>query len=276
MRLTNTDRKRGTYARTGDSERLWHFTGATQLAGALTLARFARLAYANNRLLKATLAARTNLVDVTIIRSRNAVAWHALEADSNHAVIAICGSNDSLDWVHDLDAGQLPYRGGHVHRGFLEHAGYLWHGIENAVEPSRTYHITGHSLGGATAQIVAAELSDHIGAHVGSVSTFGAPRCFSPTAAAALSTMPIRRYVNTGDLVPSVPPRFWGRGFNHAGLSFYLSRQGEVYTERRLWLRRFLESQVARFGRRFVSSWHWAKVNHSILEYERRLEACVQ
>ncbi len=63
-----------------------------------------------------------------------------------------------LDWLGDLDAflvagADLP---GLVHQGFLGALDALWPDVANAITPGKTLYFTGHSKGGAIANLAAA------------------------------------------------------------------------------------------------------------------------
>lgn len=87
--------------------------------------------------------------------------------------------------------------------------------------------VTGHSLGGALADVFAANYQAETGRAL-SVITFAALRTFSRESAAALQqTLGEHkiRIVRRGDFAPSYPPR--NLGFEHFGTVFELS-QGSV------------------------------------------------
>jgi hypothetical protein len=84
--------------------------------------------------------------------------------------------------------------------------------------------VTGHSLGGALADVFAANYLAETGRSL-SVITFAAPRTFSREAATQLQqTLGDKkiRIVRRGDFAPSYPPR--NAGFEHFGSVFELSQ----------------------------------------------------
>lgn len=104
--------------------------------------------------------------------------------------------------------------------------------------PLEALYITGHSLGGAMAVILASMLvmSDNpayqeIGAKLRAVYTFGQPMVGTPDFAASAAekfsdaNVPVLRYVFKKDPVPLLPPRAVG-DFAHFGQEYRLGRHG--------------------------------------------------
>lgn len=99
--------------------------------------------------------------------------------------------------------------------------------------------VTGHSLGGALAQLAAFYLgrdlfsdSDKLAA----VYTFGSPRVFGSDQAKHLenvSPYPHFRIVNGADLVPRVPPLMFN--FRHTGRNVYIERNGGIRKDPSWW-----------------------------------------
>nr|WP_231372065.1 MULTISPECIES: lipase family protein [unclassified Thioalkalivibrio] len=92
--------------------------------------------------------------------------------------------------------------------------------------------VTGHSLGGALAQLAAFYLHRDLfgdGGQLAAVYTFGSPRVFGAEQARHLeraSPYPHFRIVNGADLVPRVPPVVIG--FRHTGCNVYIERNGDI------------------------------------------------
>ncbi|CDK24373.1 unnamed protein product [Kuraishia capsulata CBS 1993] len=85
-----------------------------------------------------------------------------------------------------------------------------------------TVEVTGHSMGGAVALLCAIEF-DLVGMQVG-VTTFSAPRTFSPKLARFVDSRFVhRRVVHGGDIVPYVPPR---PIYGHSGTEMYVAKKG--------------------------------------------------
>lgn len=143
-------------------------------------------------------------------------------------VVAIPGTHNLVDWLADLSA--WPWRFavvGLCHDGFGKDAEALWAVIKPLLPADKLITFTGHSLGGARAQIFAAY-------HVAEsprrcrVVTFGAPRVvfflnrvFARLIAGTLESV---FYERRGDIVTDVPPR----GFLHPALGVPIGAEVET------------------------------------------------
>jgi len=92
-----------------------------------------------------------------------------------------------------------------LHQGFSEAAKAIYDDIIPHLNQNLTITITGHSLGGAIAVILAMYL-DSAHYSVDSVITFGQPKVTNVAGAAAFKHLHLIRVVTTLDLVPVVPP----------------------------------------------------------------------
>jgi hypothetical protein len=135
------------------------------------------------------------------------------------AVLAFRGTANSEDWGINLDALRMPlpgYRNVWVHSGFWTAFQAQRKEIEKAlathVPPGLGLYITGHSLGGALAQIASAALERDT---LAACYTFGSPRVGTVKFDREVKC-PHYRLVNHWDLVPGVPPPTpWG--YQHSG-----------------------------------------------------------
>ncbi|WP_334128264.1 lipase family protein [Sneathiella sp.] len=118
---------------------------------------------------------------------------------------------------------------GSVHSGFNAGAIALADPIRNALEKYRhrgPLYFTGHSLGGALAQLVQWRLS-----HEDDIATysFGSPRVGDGLYALNYgSRYQHFRIVNASDIVPNVPPSTLG--YEHGGSWYYITSGGEMIT----------------------------------------------
>jgi hypothetical protein len=120
------------------------------------------------------------------------------------------------DWMLDLDAVLRPSADakGHVHDGFLGALDALWPAAGPAVtdlidkNPAMPVYVTGHSKGGAVANLAAMRLRAQRPNAAISVVTFAAARPGDPEFAAAYDAAIPRsvRYEYTDDIVPHLPP----------------------------------------------------------------------
>jgi len=155
---------------------------------------------------------------VKVFNKDDAQAFLAVR-DEQFAVLAFRGTASLRDWRTNLNVRRVPLPGMPavtVHCGFLEAFECCRAEIEADVDahvPSTLgLYITGHSLGGALAQIASAVLErDNLAACY----TFGSPRV--GTLGFDLQVKcPHYRVINDWDLVPGVPPP-WFRGYCHTG-----------------------------------------------------------
>ena len=149
---------------------------------------------------------------------------------SEAIVVAFQGTKDIRQWITDADFDYDHTPHGKVHAGFWE----AWQSIRRAVVSKlltlsqKPIFITGHSLGGALAELCAIDLQGGF-TTLHSVYTFGQPRVgnkeFKRYAMRELSGMSFR-VVNECDPVPFLPGLLIG--YRHAGECVFLSSEGEL------------------------------------------------
>lgn len=111
------------------------------------------------------------------------------------------------DWMEDIDAdpeSDAAYGNCSVHAGFRDGLADLWPSILpriTSLDSRVQVYITGHSMGGALAQL----LGCRIRILSPTVVTFAAPMCGDVYFAALMMPL-VTRYENEGDVVPTVPP----------------------------------------------------------------------
>lgn len=136
--------------------------------------------------------------------------YYAIE-EGDRLVVAIRGTEpaDLRNWV--ASAVVLGARdevlGLDVHRGVLLAARVLQASLVARLDQSRPVHLTGHSLGGALATLLALRL-DRLGYAV-TITTFGAPKITTFAAFAnepRIHRLDLTRIVNAGDVVHHFPP----------------------------------------------------------------------
>lgn len=122
-------------------------------------------------------------------------------------VIAVRGTANVENAYVDADFKlQLDkHTGNMLHSGFAASGAAIYQSIKKQLKRDYTINITGHSLGGAVAMVLAMYL-DQDEFKVGKVITFGQPKVTNITGAKRYSYMDITRVVTPKDVVPLVPP----------------------------------------------------------------------
>ena len=200
---------------------------------AALLAKLSLLSYiafedpARKPLLDAALAhGGLKLIDAIAVDDTEAIVVEA----KDFIVVAFRGTTSKADRKTDfrISVGRAEVENHPQHVGV--HAGFYdayrlvetkVHAAINSV-PGKSVYLTGHSLGGAVALVASAALGgrDDIGGRVAAVYTFGSPRAGGRDFPAIVKA-PHYRIVNSGDVVPLVPPS-WLNGYVHTGEPFLL------------------------------------------------------
>jgi triacylglycerol lipase len=112
--------------------------------------------------------------------------------------------------------------------------------VLTARDEAKAVYLTGHSLGGALALVAAAAFggNDKLGDRIAAVYTFGAPRVGGADFP-NLVKAPHYRVVNSGDVVPLVPPN-WLTGYVHTGMPILLKPNSDHPIKRNPWSSAFL------------------------------------
>ena len=145
--------------------------------------------------------------------------WH-LSHEDKLFYIALKGTDDLGDWKTNLS---FLFKHEDTHDGFKRNAwaiivNILLSGIMNVVDKDYGIVLTGHSLGGATAIVLADLLQNHYSDLV--LATFGAPRPGGRRLRNRLLGMNHYRFVYGSDLVPSAPP--YTNGYVHTHPAIHL------------------------------------------------------
>lgn len=143
------------------------------------------------------------------LRSGGTEAFVARKGD--HVVIAFRGSRSLGDYVTDLNAWLVKEDGGgKVHRGFQGTLDAVWGELKEELKevPRGRVFVTGHSLGGALAQLAAYRIERHQPGTIGAVYGYGSPRVGNRVFANLYSKLLGDRtflHVNGDDPVPLLP-----------------------------------------------------------------------
>ena len=150
------------------------------------------------------------------------------------AAVAFRGTEfDFRDILADMRA--LPWwdnRLGWCHAGFLKTTRALWEETtisDTLLKLEMPLYLTGHSLGGARATILAAMLAA-MGRPPAGLITFGSPRVGFTRLGRVLNCVSVQRYVNGNDIVPTVPPLLplpeWLHHWQHVGAKTDIASEG--------------------------------------------------
>jgi hypothetical protein len=139
--------------------------------------------------------------------------------------IAIRGTANIENAIIDveLELTTDKHTGARLHSGFLQAAQGIYKDIKPHLKPGYVINTTGHSLGGATAVILAMYL-DIDNFKIGKVMTFGQPKVTNITGANKFKHLNIIRVVTPKDLVPLVPP-FDPLDLNNLDIYWHLGKE---------------------------------------------------
>ena len=128
---------------------------------------------------------------------QDAIQWIALRGTFNQRNALVDGRM-KVSWE--------PALGAYIHSGFLLAAREAHAAIQPLLDPQKQIRITGHSLGGAVAVILAALLAEDRGRFtIGRTVTFGQPMITDVNGARLLRKHSLLRVVNRGDPVAMLP-----------------------------------------------------------------------
>ncbi|TYL48014.1 lipase family protein [Marinomonas sp. IMCC 4694] len=130
-----------------------------------------------------------------------------LSDEGGTQTIAIRGTANLENAMLDLNIALNPNAtlGIKLHQGFDAGAKAVYDDIKPFLDRHSPIHLTGHSLGGAIAVILALYLQQD-GYDVTQVVTFGQPKVTNVTGANRYKALPLLRVVTLEDIVPLVPP----------------------------------------------------------------------
>ena len=135
-------------------------------------------------------------------------------------IIAERGTVDGTNWDLDIDTrGIVDKKAGILmHAGFHAAARVIYKDLKPHLRPGYATYLTGHSLGGAVAGIVAIYLRDDK-VRLAGIYTFGQPKFTNAAGARAYRDLPLLRVIFQNDVVATLPDhtRKNGRYYAHIG-----------------------------------------------------------
>ena len=169
------------------------------------------------------------VADITYFNFEGAQAY-ILHGD--HDTIVACRGTEATDW-NDIRADLKVWKVvaetvGKVHGGFKDEVDHLWPELAKALESNeKPLYFTGHSLGGAMAQIFSRPMQAVRTWKVEplEIQTFGSPRVGDKRYITHCKIKKIR-WVNNNDFVPRFPPAIFG--YRHTGLEMYIDHAGKI------------------------------------------------
>lgn len=137
-------------------------------------------------------------------------------------ILSFRGSASPVDFMIDLTAFPRRYKGITCHAGFRRAHRSVWKRVLNELDPRKSLLVTGHSLGGALAELSAGFLEDFDNVHL---ITFGKPNVYWKRKAPSMSHLYTQLSVVSGsDFVTRVPRIFYGPSITQEML--YLANDG--------------------------------------------------
>ena len=185
-------------------------------------------------------------------------------------IIAFKGTEEKCDWRSNLKFRKKTIRFSgfdkevQVHNGFLRALNLVWddiiHYTRSYCKKRQSIWITGHSLGGALANLAAFKFNQSDEFNVAGIYTFGQPRVGAWDFANLFDKYlndKYFRFVNNNDFITFVPPFLCG--YAHVGQLYYLTANRQVKKDG-LPLIKAIFDRIVGFG-------DFGKLDHSMKDY---------
>lgn len=145
-----------------------------------------------------------HIADIPAVESRY---FLATSRGLKTQVIAVRGTATLRNALLDADLVQKRPQGAgvRVHRGFARTADAVYADVKPRLLDGYRISLTGHSLGGAAAAVLAMYLRSE-GRDVAEVVTYGQPKVTDKKGAARQADLPLLRVAGEKDIVPFLPP----------------------------------------------------------------------
>lgn len=258
-------------------------SSATELSleTALTLARFAKMAYGHKGIIGATLAARS-FDKHRLFQTLDGIVC-IIASDNDKVVIAFSGltSQGMVEFLIAREYDRVDGPFGTVNSGFVRSLNSIYADLSEflrtLMSEEKTIWISGHGVGGALGTLLAARfVKDELPVH--GLYTFGSPRVGDPDFARryndALENRTFR-FVNYHDIVSHIPSRVLK--YDHVGTMMYFDGRGKLRRDLAWWYRALqtLEAREEDLSFESLAASDDVVSNHSIDEYVRLIEAAM-
>jgi triacylglycerol lipase len=217
------------------------------LKNALRLAQTCELAYKSERTIKVLTKHKWGFEKFKFFDVYHTQAF--MIAKDDVIVLSFRGTESIQDWITDSKIKFVEGPFGKVHRGFLEALDYVWNDIvANLIKfqtNAQPFWITGHSLGGALANLAVAKFTERKNIKINGLYTFGQPRIGNKTFAKnfdAKFRQVSFRFINNEDIVTRIPPSAFG--YEHIGQVAYIDNVGKIHRGARWW-QMFMDMSVS-------------------------------
>ncbi len=203
---------------------------------------------------------------------KSSQAIFILHPDFN--VLAFTGTDEIKDWLDNARIRKIKMLNGRIHKGFYLAVKDIWQEIlqywNSLAEETRTkpLYLTGHSLGGAMANIAILLLDRDLKVKPKKCYTFGQPKIgnklFSRNFNSIYADI-LYRFHNTSDIVPLLPSVLFG--YYDCGANLYLEQSGKINYDRNVSIfEQTYKHVIATFNDLFALQADWIK-DHDIDRY---------
>ncbi|MGL4399036.1 MAG: lipase family protein [Luteolibacter sp.] len=162
---------------------------------------------------------RKKLPHATRVGTTKSDVQYIIELDPSERsqTVSIRGTANKKNVFQDADLHMVddPGLGILIHKGFNDDTNEVYGEVKPVLNKDYRTSVTGHSLGGAIAVLLALKLEKD-GYDIDRVVTFGQPKFTNAEGVKAYEDLPLHRVVHHLDIVPMLPPGSWVSSSKHA------------------------------------------------------------
>jgi len=199
-----------------------HYPG--DLEEALEFMNMAALAYDDDNKIKAKFP--RNDVEIIELKDSKVKFFHGIDHDNNVQWVSVRGTANLDNFKTDMEYTKEkdPIIRIYLHKGFQDAAEAAWKKLKMHLVKDMPINVTGHSLGGAIANILAMYMKKKK-LPLQKCITFGQPKVTNHKGVWKYRRIPLVRFVHKDDPVPLVPPIT----FITSRHGFYIQMGAEVH-----------------------------------------------